>query len=118
MAVVSEKGIGNAESSTLHFIVAWARERSGDRRHRAATALTPPEVAVVVRQAACLLGDRPLQGVTLGDLARLPALLERGGMEPASARAACREIGRALRAAMGGWGARHDAARTATGGSR
>jgi hypothetical protein len=39
--------------------------------------------------------------VTFGELARLPALLEADGMTPALARSASREIGCALRAAMG-----------------
>ena len=111
---VDPEGEGNdGADSTLRFIVDWAEERAGGRRRRAGTTLTPPEVAAVTRQAARLLGGRPLRDVTFGDLARLPAMLEAEGMAPARARSACREIGHALRSAMDGWGAPGEEASTA-----
>lgn len=110
-------GDGGARS-TLEFIVEWAEERTGGRHLRAGTTLTPPEAAAVARRAACLLGDRALRDVTLGDLARLPILLEEEGMAPERARSACREIGCALRSAIGGWGQPGDAAEAASCGRR
>jgi hypothetical protein len=97
---------GGSTGSALQFIVAWAEERVGTGREagrrRVPTALTPPQVALVARRAALLLGDRPLTHVTFGDLARLPALLGADGMPPAAARSACREIGGALCTMLGG----------------
>jgi hypothetical protein len=107
-AVGTTRESGSGDRTTLQFIVAWAEERlndacgRGDGGRRRATELSPPQVAAVVRGAALLLGDRPLGHVTFGDLARLPALLEEGGMSPDAARSASREIGLALRGALGG----------------
>jgi len=104
---IDEWGVpGAGGESTLQFLVAWAEERIGNggprRRERGATALTPCQLAAVVRRTALLLGDRPLRQVTLGDLAQLPAMLREAGMAPVEARSACREIRGALRAALGG----------------
>jgi hypothetical protein len=121
MAVGAGLETRHGETTTLQFIVAWAEERVSDGvggvggHRRVATALSPPQVAVVLRRAALLLGDRPLTDVTFGDLARLPSLLEDAGMAPGAARLACREIGGALRAALCGVAGEELPARLTTG---
>ena len=106
---------GRSDNSTMHFLVAWAEARAGERP---APALSLPEVAMVTRRVALLLGDRPLRGVTLGDLAGLPSLLIEGGMDPSVARSACRELGAALRAAIGDWSSGKSAAAGRSGSRR
>lgn len=103
--MIVERGQETAvpEESTLRFIVAWAEERAAAWREGGAgqCALTPPVFASVARQAARLFGGRPLGELTFGELARLPALLEAGGMDPELARSASRDFGVALRRAIG-----------------
>jgi hypothetical protein len=62
--------------------------------------LSPAELAAAARLVAPLFGDRPLGGLTLGELAELPALLESSGMGPDASRQACRALGNALRSAI------------------
>ena len=90
--------------TTLEFVVAWAREQRAARGGLVPRegVLSLSEVAIVVRQVARLLGDRPLRAVTLGELACLPALLEEAGMKPAAALGARRALGGALRGAVSG----------------
>lgn len=104
MSVGSQQVRADRELSTLEIIVAWAEARRSGRRRRACPTLSPPEVSLVARQAALLVGERPVAAVTFGELARLPAMLEASGMAAARARAACRELGSALHAAVcEGW---------------
>jgi len=93
-----------ADLTTLQFVAAWATEQRAMRRGLVARegVLSHPEVALVVRQVARLLGDRPLRAVTLGELARLSAVLEEAGMSPAAAFGARRALSVALRGAVSG----------------
>ena len=94
------------EPSADEFLAHWARE------YAAAPATAGPdgdppisaeELARVARYAAPLFGHRPLGGLTFGELAALPTLLEAHGFAPEASRAACRALGSALRAALVAW---------------
>ena len=99
----SARGAG---PTAREFLNRWAGERASPRsptRCALAGGLTTTDLAAVTRHVAPLLGDRPLGGVTLGDIARLPALLEARGLPPDASRSACRALGSALRDAMRAW---------------
>ena len=66
-------------------------------------ALTGDDVAAVAHHVAPLFGDRPLGGLTFGELAALPALLEAHGFAPEASRAACRALGSAIRTELLAW---------------
>jgi hypothetical protein len=98
------------------FLTRWADERAAEctapraddagceaEGHRADGRLTARDVAAVTRHVAPLLGDRPLGGVTFGELARLPALLAARGVPPEASRSACRALESALRSAIRDW---------------
>ena len=72
--------------------------RHGDSRE--APELTSGDLAAVARLVAPLFGDRPLAGLTLGEIAQLPAILEARGMGASESRVACRALGTALRSAI------------------
>ena len=94
-----------AEPTAREFLNRWADEHASRRSPRRGVrgGLTRTDVAAVTRHVAPLLGDRPLGGVTLGEIARLPALLEARGLPPEASRSACRALGSALRDAMRAW---------------
>lgn len=95
------------EPSADEFLARWARDCSSAPivgGASAEAALTADELALVARYAAPLFGPRPLGGLTFGELAALPALLEAHGFAPEASRAACRALGAAIRAALLAWG--------------
>lgn len=94
------------EPTTMEFVVRWAKDQlatSSHTRGAGSDGLTLHDVAVVTRQVARIFGDRPLAGVTLGEIAQLPVLLEQTGLSPDVSRSACRAIGSALRVAIRQW---------------
>jgi hypothetical protein len=97
------EGVG---PTAREFLTRWASARAAEcatPRAEAEGRLTTHDVAAVTRHVAPLLGDRPLGGVTFGDLARLPALLEARGVPPDASRSACRALESALRSAIRDW---------------
>ena len=97
-----------AELTTLEFVAGWADEQGAvsPQLRTPVGALSLPEVALVTRHVARLFGDRPLGGITFGELARLPGMLQDAGMSPGLARDACRALGGALHTAIADRGPR------------
>ena len=95
------------EPTGAEFLARWATEGAAlpPVADAASTesALTGEELAAVARYVAPLFGDRPLGGLTFGELAALPALLEAHGFAPEASRAACRALGSAIRSELLAW---------------
>ncbi|HET7458398.1 MAG TPA: hypothetical protein VFJ74_12180 [Gemmatimonadaceae bacterium] len=96
--------MADREPTAGEFFARWAQDGAnpfgGPVDSSAAPALTSDDLVAIGRLVAPLFGDRPLGGVTLGELAGLPALLESRGVPPEASRAACRALGNALRSAI------------------
>jgi hypothetical protein len=95
------------EPTAEEFLARWATESAAipllaDAASSEA-ALSGEDLAAVARHVAPLFGDRPLGGLTFGELAALPALLEAHGFAPEASRAACRALGSAIRAELLAW---------------
>lgn len=101
------------EPTAGEFLARWASEGVTSSRIVADAApaaspspeyaLTGDDVAAVAHHVAPLFGDRPLGGLTFGELAALPALLEAHGFAPEASRAACRALGSAIRTELLAW---------------
>ena len=94
------------EPTAEQFLARWARESVapaagvGDSPQ---PSLTSDDLAAVARYVSPLFGDRPLGGLTFGELAGLPALLESHGFDAEVSRAACRALGSAIRSELRTW---------------
>lgn len=95
------------EPTAEQFLARWARESvapgAGIGDSPDSPLLTSDDLAAVARYVSPLFGDRPLGGLTFGELAGLPALLESHGFDPDASRAACRALGSAIRSELLTW---------------
>ena len=95
------------EPTAEQFLARWARESvapmAGFGDSPDSPQLTSDDLAAVARYVSPLFGDRPLGGLTFGELAALPALLESHGFDPEASRAACRALGSAIRSELHTW---------------
>lgn len=96
----STGALPGGEPTALEFFTRLAADHRRPSAYGEPREAEDADLAVIARLAAPLFGDRPLAGITLGELAGLPAMLEARGMTADASRLACRALGSALRTAI------------------